>query len=144
MNETKIINGMYFHPETPDAVCNILSNYRANGKRLRLHFGDTDTGRDWMEEHDIIGYIGQSTGTIKIPLLIANSRSMGGGGILDNCIVKITAGNQTLYKHPTYNAPTTEQINNQVFVGGNLYANCKDEQSARRLAEYLAGTRNAK
>ena len=101
----QVVNGTSYHEDTPQRVVNILENLRHNGSRLRIHYGDTDTGRDWMDENDVTGYVGRSGGSIKIPLLIHNSRSSGGGGILDHCIVKITTTCQpkrTLYIHPKY------------------------------------------
>lgn len=37
----------------------------------------------------MFGTVGRSTGKVKIPLLVHNSRSMGGGGILTHCIIGI-------------------------------------------------------
>lgn len=106
-NEYKIVNGTYYHKETPDQVIEILEGSRLSyrEKRLRVHYGDTKTGKDWMEQYDIMGYVGRSMGPIKIPLLIHNKRSMGGGGMLDHCIVKITETvkpHKVLYQHPKY------------------------------------------
>jgi hypothetical protein len=107
---SQIVNGTTYHDKTPMEVIKILEynrqHYRVN--RLRLSFGDAKTGRDWLEEGDVEGYVGRSTGTTKVPLLIANSRSMGGGAILDHCIVRIktTAGGTVLWQHPKYNRPT--------------------------------------
>ena len=42
-------------------------------------------------------------GPVRVPLLIHNSRSTGGGELLTHCIVRITAGPVVLYSHPTYN-----------------------------------------
>ena len=74
--------------------------------RVRLHYGDTDTGRDWMDRYDVTGRIGRSMGPVKVPLVIANCRSMGGPAILENCIVRIRHANKKnggdLYRHPKY------------------------------------------
>ena len=69
-----------------------------------LDYGDTETGQSWRETFDIRGSIGRSTGSIKIPLLIKTSRSLGGGAVLDHCLVKITDANtkKILYIHPNY------------------------------------------
>lgn len=106
----KVLNGTAYHEETPDAVVSILEDALADRRstRLRFCFGDTETGRDWGEVHDTTGYLGRSTGSIKIPLLIAKSNSSGGGGLLDHCIVKIERKRKEdkaysqVYIHPKY------------------------------------------
>jgi len=98
------INGTFYHLETRQNVINVLENARLNNYRIRVHYGDTSTGRDWNEMHYVTGYVGRSTGSIKIPLLVYNKRSYGGGAMLDHCIVKITEskGKRVLYQHPLY------------------------------------------
>jgi hypothetical protein len=100
----KEVNGTAYHVETPDNIIKILEHSRVNRHRLLFDYGDTKTGQSWGEVNDIRGHIGRSTGTVKIPLLIHNSRSIGGGAILDHCIVKIadSKGGNVVYKHPDY------------------------------------------
>ncbi len=123
----KIVNGTAYHKgmrlkdqdykdeETPDEVVKILEEARRTRAILRIFFGDTSTGRDWLEENDVKGRIGRSTGRIKIPLLVA-ANAHGGPGLLDHCIVKIMQGASTLYQHPLYNIPvlTLRTITTQV------------------------------
>lgn len=145
MKKYKQIGGMSFDIRTPDTVCNILAQYAGRRDvRLRLYYGDTETGRCWMEEYDTIGYIGRSTGQIKIPLLIKNSRSLGGGAILDHCIIKITVDGVKLYEHPLFNMPVVTVNDHQVLVDGEIYANCKTKKQAERLAAFMRGERNSK
>jgi hypothetical protein len=68
--------------------------------RIIVDYGDIKTGKSWGETYDVSGYVGRSTGSIKVPLLVHNSRSLGGGAMLDHCIltVKTSAGKQLLYK----------------------------------------------
>jgi hypothetical protein len=96
----KVVNGTSYHDETPDEVVRVLENARANRTRIVLDYGDVKTGESWGEVYDIAGYIGRSTGSIKVPLLIHNARSMGGGAILDHCIISIktSAGKYPLYQ----------------------------------------------
>ena len=107
----KIIQETAYHIDTPDRVVMLLERSRQERIRLRLYYGDKETGRDWCEVYDTVGYVGRSTGRIKIPLLIKTSRSSGGGAILDNCIVKIEyankakQGRRVLYQHPNYHLP---------------------------------------
>jgi len=99
-----VVNGTYYHKNTPEKIIRILENARNSKRRLRFYFGNTKTGKDWDEIHGVVGYVGRSTGEIKIPLLIYNSRSLGGGALLTDAIVKIeTSKNKNvLYKHPNY------------------------------------------
>jgi hypothetical protein len=101
------VGGIYYHANAPDAVVEALEQARARRQRIRIHYGDARTGRDWLEEHDVEGRFGNSMGPLKVPLLIHNSRSHGGSALLDHCIVRIkTTGNRgrVLYKHPRYHA----------------------------------------
>lgn len=105
VERTTHTNGTSYASTTPDEVVRILEQSRLHGTRIRIHYGDVETGRDWMDENDVRGTVGRSTGPIKIPLMIATSRSSGGGGILDHCIVRIrpsTGAGPDLYRHPGY------------------------------------------
>ena len=143
--KTKVINGTTFHDETPIAVCNILNDAinSRQSKRIRIFLGDSETGKDWNEWYDTIGYIGRSCGPVKIPLMIHNTRSHGGGAVLDHCIVRITIDKKTVYQHPNYHCPI--EINGRSIVDtekNKVIANCKDEMSAKRQCDFLKGTRN--
>jgi hypothetical protein len=112
----KIVGGTAYHEETPDAVIEIIEKAMQSQRKicLRFCFGDTDTGKDWCEKNDTIGYIGRSSGNIKVPLLLESVRSSGGGALLDHCIVKIEEikrhthcpSYHEVYRHPKYHLPT--------------------------------------
>lgn len=147
MKEYKVVNGISFDQRTTDKVCQILANYCGNrSQRVRIFLGDTDTGKDCFECYDTIGYIGRSTGTIKIPLMVATSRSLGGGAILDHCIVKITINKNVVYKHPKYHAPI-EKRGNTIYDtedGKTIYRRLDGNLSALdREFQFLLGNRNA-
>lgn len=141
-------SGTYYHYETPESVINILESARFAGNRVRLFYGDTETGRDWNEENDIMGTIGRSTGEIKIPLLIHNSRSMGASGILDHCIVKITVNGITRYEHPTYRCGEFSKHFFQgrwvVYKDGSTQATFDTEARADRYIDFITGKKNRK
>ncbi len=101
------INGTTYHPDTLQAVQDVLERARQTRTRVRLSYGETTTGQDWNERWDVTGYVSRSCGPIHIPILVYNRRSMGGCGILDHCIVRIATarGNRTLYQHPTFHQP---------------------------------------
>lgn len=142
----KIVNGIYFSLNTPDEVSRILSTYYTTGSRIKLYFGDTDSGRDWVEEHDTIGYIGRTTGEIKIPILVYKRNSLGGPAILDSCIVKIKDAKTgtILYQHPKYHQAKIEiapsdlpNFKFNILFDGVIYSRHKTLLSAERLRNKL-------
>lgn len=152
-NKYKVVNGISYHENTPDAVIRVLENAMRTNKRIRIFYGDTETGRDWMEIYDTIGTIGRSCGKNKIPLLIKNSRSYGGGAILTDCIVKITIDKEVVYKHPKYYLPEMEikEANDtlkaegyfySIFVDGKNTYNCKTLKQAENEVAFHKGLRN--
>lgn len=51
MKEYKTINGTSFDVRTPDEVVTILENARQTRTRLHVSLGDSESGRDWLEEN---------------------------------------------------------------------------------------------
>ena len=106
MCEYQTVNETSFNKETNLKVIQVLENARKNHFRIKLFYGDIETGRDWGAINDIVGYVGRSNGNFKIPILLYNSKSIWGGSILDDCIVKIEYANKKnggiLYQHPKY------------------------------------------
>jgi hypothetical protein len=102
----KIVDGTAYHQETNGDVIRNLEWIRKSNTRVRLVFGDVKTGISWKEIYDVAGTIGRSTGKFKIPILLHNVRSMGGGAILDNCIIGIRYSNKKeggwIYRHKHY------------------------------------------
>lgn len=152
----KIINGTAYHAQTNDIIVNILENARTNNQRVRIFYGNTENGEDWNEENNIIGTIGRSIGNIKIPLLMSNSRSIGGGGILDHCIVKITIDKRVVYQHSNYNCgkfnfikTSNQELINKgylytVLKNNKEYANFKTEKQACNFIDFITGCTNSK
>lgn len=117
MKQYKIVNGTSYDTRTPDEVIQILERSRMSRTRLHISLGDTETGRDWLEEHDVFGHVGRSAGQVKIPLLIATRRSIGGSGILDHCIVRIRVNGTVIYQHSNYHFGTvTIRRNNEAVT----------------------------
>ena len=156
-----LINGTDYDNRTPEEVANILESSRLLQHRIHIFYGDRETGRDWGEENDVTGYVGRSTGTSKIPLLIHNSRSYGGGALLDHCIVKImdTRTKRVLYSHRTYHragyriGPLAEGLPEEYttsvytsFRGEDWEnaANFTDYDKAVRYVEFMTGKRMSK
>lgn len=149
----KTTNGTTYHEETPDEVIRVLENARQNRTRLHISLGDQQTGRDWLEEFETHGYVGRSMGPIKVPLLISNTRSLGGGAILDHCIVRIrtSAGGRVLWQHPSYHhgqlqirqktepvtLPDGRILRVEVVQNGKEQAAFEDMSKARRYIQKL-------
>ncbi len=152
MKEYKPVNGTFYDAKTPDAVVQTLEHARMNRIRLHISLGNSATGKDWLEEFDVHGYVGRSTGSIKIPLLVNNRNSLGGPGLLDHCIVRIrqSAGGRVLWQHPQYHFGTMELrrkvepvesngrlLTVDVFRDGELHASFVDMKSARHWLRKL-------
>ncbi|BCU08363.1 hypothetical protein [Allochromatium tepidum] len=104
----KKMAGTWFKPKTPPRVRRILEKAWREDVKLRLFFGDVDSGRDWLEENDTSGRIGRSTGLMKVPLLLSDSGRFG-APILDDCIVKIqNQAGKVLWQHRKYHLPEME------------------------------------
>lgn len=143
MKDYKVINGISFDQRTPTTVCNILANCCGNrNKRVRIFLGDATTGKDWFECYNTIGYIGRSTGPVRIPLLIPRKDSLGGSTILDYCIVKITIDKEVIWQHKNYHAPI-EQRGNELY---DTEQNCciyRNTEGVEREHQFFLGLRNS-
>ena len=153
LSRYKVVNGTSYDTRTSDDVVRVLEQARLNRTRLHISLGDPADGRDWLEENDINGYVGRSMGPVKVPLLIANRRSLGGGAILDHCIVRIrkSAGGQVLYQHPSYHfgtlairpkqraveLPDGRLLKVDVVRDGQIHASFESTEKARRWVHKL-------
>lgn len=144
----KQVGQMSFDARTPLGVCQVLSSLNQSNRssRVRIFLGDAKTGLSWLDENDVLGYIGRSSGTYKVPLLIPKRNSSGGGAILDHCIIRIVdvESRRVLYTHPKFHLPQMVVRGNQLYVNGKLHANCETPDRANKLMEFLQGKRFAK
>lgn len=155
--EYQICNGTSYNKATSVKLMQLLEQLRIAGTKVRVWYGDNVTGASWNEENDTIGKIGRSTGSIKIPLLIAGNDS-GGFGLLDSCIVHMidVKTKKVLYTHKLFKMPiakvvdrsnydfprvTPKEYTHAVLLNGVLYAQCKSLQVAERYAEFMTGKR---
>ena len=142
-----------FNEKTCDKVKTVLTECYNKQCRIRIWYGDAKTGLSWVEEYDVIGTIGRSTGKQKIPLLIKNSRSSG-GGILCHCIIRIDviSSKRIIYKHPLFNVPSLGVYPNLdedtkakypfiVLKYGTIQARFKSRTSAYNYIDFMTGER---
>ena len=143
-----------FDENTCSKVKTALVDCYHSKSRIRIWYGNTETGVSWLEEYDTIGTIGCSGGQVKIPLLLKNARSSGGGGILCHCIIRIDiiSSRRTIYKHPLFYVPTLGVYPNLdedtktkypfiVLKYGTIQARFKTEKSAYNYIEFMTGER---
>ena len=144
MKDYKVVDGVSFYEGTKETVINILLDAMKHKDRIRIFFGNAESGTDWCETFDTMGTIGLSYGPTKVPLLIHSIRSMGGDAISTDSIVKITRNKKVIYQHPNYNCNI--KIEGDYIVDGNgknvSYFWTKDENKRKRFFEFLKGTRN--
>ena len=143
MKNYKELNGYHFNVAAPDAVCEALSGIDRD-TRIRVWYGDPVTGKSFDEIYDITGYVSRSGGMIKVPLLINNTRSMGGGAILCSCVVKVveTRSKKVLYQHPTFSQSVFTTRDRFVHKDGlNTFAELRTPEQAKRFADFMNGKR---
>jgi len=152
MEKLKEFEGFWFNPDTSEEIMRVIVNQYNQHTRLRFWYGDRFSGTSWEDENDVTGYIGRSTGTKPIPLLIHNQKSIGGGGLLTSAIVKIvnTKTHALLYYHPKFHQSIfflekTDDYSGEfdVFRGGKIgyYAKFKNKKSAQRYINFMNGIR---
>lgn len=136
-----------------DTLKQLLENLHVNHTRVRIWYGETETGKAWLDEHDVKGTIGRSTGEKKTPLLIPKYNSSGGGAILYGCIVRIDniAEKRTIYQHKDFYLPKFEIIpsdlkdySHAVLANRVLIARFKTQQKAERYVQFMKGERYSK
>lgn len=158
----------WFEPGTPQKVKQILSaantsfnQHGPSGTILRLFLGDQQTGRDWCEENDVVGYVGRTNGTMKVPILLeplilsktSLSAAHCGGPISTNSILRIidVVTGAELYRAVNYELPSLEITHKpadihlpfKVIREGKEHAGCSTYEEAFRYAAFAMGTRPA-
>jgi len=145
-------SGTYYHAGTPHAIREILERSRCTGTRLRIWYGDKDTGKSWHDEYGMLGHVGRSGGRIQIPLLILTSRSIGGGALLDDSIVAIAdRPGHFVYQHPSLDlgawsvgTALSDGYAEAAYCDGVLHAQFDREGQAANYCAFMLGDRFAK
>lgn len=129
-------------------VCRVLEAARTSGASIRVWYGDTETGRSWMDEHDVSGTVARSTGPIRVPLLVRPGAT-DGPQMLDHCIMKIISARRVLYEHPTFHQPVLRLVTPgdqpgfaaTVHADSEVWARFRSASSARRYIDFMEGRR---
>ena len=143
--KSDIFNGSKFENEK---VKDVLEACYKHGHRVRIFYGNDS--KVWNESYDVLGTIGRSTGDSKIALLIHNKNSLGGGGILTDCIIGIfnTEDHSKYYWDDNYKMPTSKVFKSDgekynLFLDDELHATGTAKQMIR-LADFMTGRRMGK
>ena len=146
MSEYVEYKGLWFNetsisPEVKEIIVNNVGTER----RFRFWFGD-ETGKSWNDTYDVTGYIGKSCGSVKVPLLLHNLRSIGGGELMYNRIIKIveTSTKKVLYQHSKFNQSMFVVRDSDCTVHSDLELfaqGFKTIKSAQRYADFMNGKR---
>ncbi len=141
----QIVDGTYYHADTPQGVIHALEEARKRGEKVQIWYGEN--GVSWNDENHMHGYIGRSTGLHKIPLIISPRSKYGGPALLDECIIRVWSldYNCDLYCAPDYKPskfeikPCTDTAghSHEVHINGELYSRHKTELSAKRLVQKM-------
>lgn len=84
----------------------ILEDLRVSQEVVRLILGDTATGRTWLDEHDVVGRIGRSTGLLKVPLLVPVGERAGDAILSAHVLAVINwSSGRYLYRHARLQLP---------------------------------------
>jgi len=147
------VNNTLYGRKTPRKVIDTLEIAMVAKNRVRVYYGNPSNGESWDEEYETMGYVGRSMGEQKIPLLVHNKNSSGGGALLDDKILKIvdTKTKRVLYQHPKFHtgkftlcANDNTEFPFSVYRNGELHANFPTEEKANRYIQFITGKRNAK
>ena len=128
--------------------------------RVRIWYGDSETGRSWNEEYDVVGRVGKSCGKISEPLLIKTKRSSYGGAILLSSIIRIDdiEDKRTVWKVPNFHVEpmrvdykegieypymVMQQNDGETDYTHNI-ANFKNGRSAENYIKFMKGERYCK
>lgn len=82
-------NRLEVYSNMDESLMDILLSAYACHFRVRIWYGDSETGRSWNEEYGTTGRIERTGGNIKAPIMVSSSRSLGGGAVSVGKIIRI-------------------------------------------------------
>lgn len=125
------------NPEIVKILSDLLEKRHLRTERIRLWYGED--GSAWPEEYDVTGYLSCSSGIKPCIILVNNRKSLGGGAILADRIVRIdSTKGVTLYKHPKFET-NLELMGKEIHHKGKVIARFDDSNQAQKLFNFLEG-----
>lgn len=168
MKETiSVISGhtgvFHVHEDTDKDVLADITRLINRRERCRIFYGDPATGKDSHEEYDTMGYIRLTSGQKRMPILVNNRASDGGGIISTDRIVRIMAQGRdgrtyvSIYTHPTYHSgtwdympctpidlPDGRRLSWEATSDGEVRARFETHQQAQKYIDFMLGKRHSK
>ncbi len=119
---------LYFDRNTDEDVAIVLNRLYRSKRRVKIYYGDKESGRNWNEVFDVFGYVGRTWGTKKAPILVYSKRSYGGGLISTGSILAIresSINGSFLYEHSKFVKPSVSILKEDegeynVLIDGKL------------------------
>ena len=145
----RVSSGTCYHADTAEPIIGILESFRLNRRKLRLFYGNPETGQSWHEENDVVGCIGRSIGPIKVPLLLEPGE-IGGPALLDQCIIRIDSPKKVLYQHDSFRIGEVSLVKGnlkrmpwEVLIDQTCHIRFHQKSAARQYMDFLQGKRFA-
>jgi hypothetical protein len=141
------LNETWHHPDALPEVSKIIDRCIKNGTRVRLFYGDTNTGHEWGEENDVLGTIRRTTGPLKSPIMIPKGEHSG-SKILEHCLLKIMDADthSVLWVHKHYQTPAfaitedhTPKLPFMATMNGQLKARFTSFAKAAAWVAFMSG-----
>jgi hypothetical protein len=135
----------YYLGTHPDLI-SALEKARSSRHRVLIRPGDPKTGKDWLYDFETRGTISRTVGPISQPLIVATTRSMGGGPVSGHVVKVVDLDTkQTLYQHPQYHTGEIKVVDNadgsshpvEVLRDGEVVAGFSDSVRASRYLKRL-------
>lgn len=150
----KEVSGMHFCEDTSMEVCDSLVKAANESIRVRLYYGDVNSGLSDMTRKDTVGYLFPIEGKYRILHIKRNYRGKKGVPVFDNRVVGIYALKEKtwVYKHKDFSFPklllqgkrimrdTGMRIDGEVVYGGVCM--CETEKEAKKKFDYYMGKRH--
>lgn len=122
----------YCDVKTPDEVRNVLAEVyekrRIKSLRLRIWYGNVQTGRAWNDTFNVKGYIARTAARYPQPLLVQFKSSIEGEVLSTSKIVRIdiVESGETVYAHENFH-----------IVAFSALANVKESDLGQKLLEVV-------
>lgn len=141
---------VWYDLRTSGVVKAVLEAVCLSGQRIRLFYGDPQSGRAWPRDRHLVGILGHTEGAMLMPALFFSKQATKGNPVLAHEIVRImdVTSRADLYRHPHYHLPamTITPFIQGVFqvavrADGVVVRRFKTSEEAQVWIEFVRGDR---